>query len=458
MKNRGPANRGLLSSWSRMTWQTSWHSQHSNGCRRVRGRHDARHDLSRTVQRSETSEYGPHVTYGQAGAHLDTRVSETAVDVPQMTLRGLCAFVVVLNFRTFPPRSPLIVYSITSQQQADARNKMAADGVVEIARAEHGHVPEIVEIAKSRSLDNVSRSTASKEGFLVSGFAADSYHARIDTAEHFYVATMGRKVVGFLLAYSDSEVGSDEWLNLQVKASLGEFWVIKQVCVAHSFARKGIASKLYQNVLHRCVEKPVIAAVVAKPVNAASIAFHRSFGFEWLADYTPPDGLPRTVWVRHRASEPVLLAQYATAVDLYKHEDSTNWSKLNNFFYITAAMAAAAGFSISDDHFGGISASRTAGQNSFGIELAFLIAALGVVVSVLFGIMLSFGQYYLLSRKEAVMDIERHMAWRGSRRIVGVSESGNRWLRNSPTGLVMKSLPFVVAVFWVISGALIVLL
>ena len=29
MKNRGPAKAGLFSSWSRMTWQTSWHRKHS---------------------------------------------------------------------------------------------------------------------------------------------------------------------------------------------------------------------------------------------------------------------------------------------------------------------------------------------------------------------------------------------------------------------------------------------
>ena len=29
MKNRGPANASLLSSWSRMTWQTFWHRKHS---------------------------------------------------------------------------------------------------------------------------------------------------------------------------------------------------------------------------------------------------------------------------------------------------------------------------------------------------------------------------------------------------------------------------------------------
>ena len=29
MKKRGPANAGLFASWSRMTWQTSWHRKHS---------------------------------------------------------------------------------------------------------------------------------------------------------------------------------------------------------------------------------------------------------------------------------------------------------------------------------------------------------------------------------------------------------------------------------------------
>src|SRR6266540_2436520 len=42
MNMRGPAKRGLFSSWSRITWQTVWHRKHSmhlwNSCTRPRPR------------------------------------------------------------------------------------------------------------------------------------------------------------------------------------------------------------------------------------------------------------------------------------------------------------------------------------------------------------------------------------------------------------------------------------
>jgi predicted GNAT superfamily acetyltransferase len=315
---------------------------------------------------------------------------------------------------------------------------------VEIVRARPEHVAAIAALAASRGLDRTpDPSTAARDGFLVSDYTEDTYRQRLTTAEHFYVALKGDNLLGFVLAYSDAHLAPDEWLNRRIRTGLGSFLVIKQVCVATGAARSGIASYLYHHVLDQWTMSPVVAAVVADPPNHASTAFHRKLGFQPLTELTPPDGRPRKVWVWHRKPrEAILQAQYAVAVDLYKHEDDTNWNKLNNFFYITAALAAATGFVFGTD-------SHPTGQVNTG--LAMIIAVIGFGSSLAFSQMLRWGRRYLLARKAAVIELEEMLAWHGGTRIVGreLTDPGNSWLRSSPTGLIMMMLPVLVAVCWV---------
>ncbi|UGY93997.1 GNAT family N-acetyltransferase [Streptomyces gobiensis] len=312
---------------------------------------------------------------------------------------------------------------------------------IEIVRATEDHVERIVALAKSRALDGTEPHTARQEGFLVSAYGADTYRARLTTAEHFYVALKGSDVLGFIMAYSDDQVEPDEWLNRHFKSVLGKFLVIKQICVSRDAARTGIASMLYYHVLEQWHESPVIAAVVCEPPNDASARFHRKVGFQELTRLTPPDGRPRVVWIWRKPREAMLQAQYAISVDLYKHEDSTNWQKLNNFFYITAGLAAATAFTLSKE---GAESEHTARG------LAIIIAIIGFGASVAFSQMLRFGRRYLQARKQAVTELEDYMAWHGGHRIVSrnIGDQGGKWLSASPTGIIMVLLPSLVAVCW----------
>ncbi|MEU5365089.1 GNAT family N-acetyltransferase [Streptomyces sp. NPDC005925] len=320
---------------------------------------------------------------------------------------------------------------------------------IEIVRAKEEHLEQIAELAASRSLDRTDRSTAAAEGFLVSGYAVETYRARLTTAEHFYVAVKGRNVLGFLLAYSDQQIEADEWLNRRIKTVLGNFLVIKQICVSRSAARQGIASRLYYQVLEQWKQSPVIAAVVSDPPNEASSRFHRKLGFEELTRLTPPDGRLRVVWVRRQPREGMLQTQYTIAVDLYKHEDSINWQKLNNFLYITAGLAAAVGIALGPD---GAKSERLARC------LVLIISAIGFCAAVAFSQMLRYGRRYLLARKQVVTELEERMAWHGGQRIVGraVGETGSEWLQVSPTGLFMVLLPALTAMCWLMMIAVVI--
>ena len=314
---------------------------------------------------------------------------------------------------------------------------------VEIIRAREAHVPAVAALARSRSLAGQDVSTASRDGFLVSEYTHATYRERLATAEHFYLAVNGDEAQGFVLAYSDERLAPDEWLNHRIRARLGGFLVIKQVCVAETAARQGIASQLYHHVLGQWSRSPVIAAVVAEPPNHASTAFHRRLGFEVLTELTPPDGRLRQVWVWRKPREGMLQTQYGVAVDLYKHEDTTNWNKLNNFFYITAALAAATGFALSNGQQGD--------RSSLSRNLVLVIAVIGLGSSVAFSQMLRFGRRYLHARKGAVADIEQYLVWHGGQRVVSREppEPEKDWLRQSPTSLIMMLLPVLVGVCWV---------
>lgn len=313
---------------------------------------------------------------------------------------------------------------------------------IEVVRATEDHLEQIVRLAESRSLGAAGArgSTAVDGGFLVSAYTEADYRARLESAEHFYVAVKGADVLGFLLAYSSDRVERDEWLNQRIKTTLGNYLVIKQICVAREAARRGIASMLYYHVLEQWPKTPVIAAVVNDPPNEASARFHHKLGFQELTRLTPPDGMPRVVWVWRKPREAMLHAQYAIAVDLYKHEDNTNWQKLNNFFYITAGLAAATAFSLGKEGAGG----------TLGTGLAIVIAIIGFGASMAFSQMLRFGRQYLLARKSAVIELEEYMAWHGGQRIVtwGSSEPGNTFLKVSPTGTIMVLLPVLVGLCW----------
>ncbi|MFJ8824668.1 GNAT family N-acetyltransferase [Streptomyces sp. NPDC102467] len=314
---------------------------------------------------------------------------------------------------------------------------------IEIVRAGEAHLDAIVALAEERRLDP-RNPQAGRAGFLVSDYTRDDYRARLSSAEHFWVAVKGPEVLGYLLAYSDERIGPDEWLNHRIKTTLGSFLVIKQICVSRTAARRGVASRLYHHLLEQWQGSPVIAAVVSVPFNEASTLFHRKLGFEELTRLTPPDGKERMVWVWRKPREAMLQGQYLVAVDLYKHEDVLNWNKLNNFFYITAGLAAALGFSLAER---GDTASSSA---DIADTLAMVISVIGLGSAIAFTQMLRFGRRYLGARKNAAMELEEHLAWYGGQRIVGreVSVDGNNWLKQSPTGLIMMLLPVLVALCW----------
>lgn len=277
-------------------------------------------------------------------------------------------------------------------------------------------------------------------------------YARLLTdARYFLVATVGGEVVGFLIGHTEQGLRPDETAEMQIARQLGPSIVIREVAVAPSWRRRGIARLLYQQVLAEAGERPVIATVVSDPANVAAIRFHYGMGFEPYRVADATDGAAvKYVWLFRSRSMRLLLNQYAHAIDLYKHEDNLNWNKLNNLLYVTTALFAAYGVLV------------TMGTNRPGFDpLDFLllgVCLLGLTASVVFLTTLIAGVTYLDARKAALTHIEEQLMMAGGARIISADVGQRKFtrLRLSPTRHLLRGLPLALATAWLTAAAVVV--
>jgi len=139
----------------------------------------------------------------------------------------------------------------------------------------------------------------------------------------------------------------------------------------------------------------------------------------------------------------MLQEQYKIAVELYRHEDDLNWRKLHHLFYVTAGLWAVIGFIVKFNESLIISPRLLVG----------MVSLVGLIVSFAFGIALWFGVEYMLNRKNAVIAIEEILVHLGGRYIVSPSVESmkkKRFLKISPTTWMLRLLPILIFIVWMI--------
>jgi hypothetical protein len=137
--------------------------------------------------------------------------------------------------------------------------------------------------------------------------------------------------------------------------------------------------------------------------------------------------------IANEATQQVLTSQYVEAMKLYIHEDNLNWQKLYTFFYVTAALFAAFGLSLS--------------QKIRGLGYAIMICLLGILISFGFIIANWNGVQYLDKRKASVEEIEKRLIDDyGGLPIVAKKD---QLLKESPTRYLIISTPCVLLIFWI---------
>lgn len=177
---------------------------------------------------------------------------------------------------------------------------MSCSGDFRIGPAKPQYVDQIYALAQEYSLERTAPAQAAERGFLVSNFQEADYRDFLDRANHFYVLLEQENVCGFVLAYSNDRIQSDEWLNLPIESRHpAPFVFVKQTCVRPDLAGRGLATLLYRYLLSQTQGWPLFAVIVLEPLNHRSIVFHEKHGFKKLFEITPPDGMLRGVWIRN---------------------------------------------------------------------------------------------------------------------------------------------------------------
>jgi len=151
----------------------------------------------------------------------------------------------------------------------------------------------------------------------------------------------------------------------------------------------------------------------------------------------------RTEESQAAAHRDILLSQFETAADLYKHEDSLNWSKLNHFLYITAGLAALLSYAFKNE----IQALAK------HLDPLILIAVAGVLSSAGFSVAIIFGVLYMLKRKAKLIEIDLKLKGMSGVSISAVEDQRSkrpRYMEISPTILVLILLPVSIGTLWVL--------
>lgn len=304
--------------------------------------------------------------------------------------------------------------------------------------AKSSDIDAVARIAGERDLDLAAKDEAESRGFLVSRFSKDDYRELLERADAFYVAVSDGDVVGFVVAYGRDRVSPDEAINVELGAYYDDFTVIKQVATSAERTGEGVGTKLYQRVLDRRPDIPVVASLVSDPENRASMALHRNMGFRPMLSLQSPDGLPRTVWVRVPDNAAMLKEQLRLATDLYKHEDLLNWQKLGSFLYVTVGLVALCSVTLS-----------VATPKATAVILS-ISGALGAFISLAFFVTLRAGVVYLHQRKDALAQLETRFVRPGGVRVSAEASHGKPQghLARSPTATVLRALPLLAAGVW----------
>ena len=332
---------------------------------------------------------------------------------------------------------------------------------IEIRNAMEKDLDRIVEISARNTIDKVDDTAA---GFLVSGYTKKEYLHYLDTADHFYVATIDNEIVGVLLAFDQEKIRENEIVNNIIKyAVTRDFILIKQIFVDPKYKGCGVSAKLYEYLFETTPDTVSFAAVIVdKPFNFASVKFHQKMGFEKIMDVLPDEDYDgevreRGVWYKKSRSDRnvsletllrikvndtsetknVLLTNLQNATGLYTHEDTLNWTKLG--MLVTFVFALCAAFSHYYEK-----------SDTVSSILASIVVLLGFAISFLFDKKIHSGLMYMKSHKENIKSIENKLRYFCPHYERTIAVKNEKISNNSATANIMNVVPYISYAIWVV--------
>lgn len=139
----------------------------------------------------------------------------------------------------------------------------------------------------------------------------------------------------------------------------------------------------------------------------------------------------------------ILREQYQIGMDLYKHEDLLNWTKLYNFFYVNLGLLAIVGLVMKEraKHYG----------PSFVVAL---VSVLGFIMSLAFTGTIYSGLKCMHNRKDHVINIEKELIQYGAEDIVSnmsLADKDRESFERTLTSKILRIIPPVITVVWAIA-------
>jgi len=165
-------------------------------------------------------------------------------------------------------------------------------------------------------------------------------------------------------------------------------------------------------------------------------------GFQERFTVIAEDNIKRGIFLRvshnngNYYDKEIIMKQYDRAVDLYMHEDTLNWSKLNHFFYSTGGLLLVLSFL------------TTQVGIQFSLYLA-VVSIVGIALSLLFYIALNSGVSYMQERKKSVVALEKILINMSGMNVVTANPT-KIYLKRAPTTKVMKMIPLCSLGIWML--------
>ncbi|MDP4084462.1 MAG: GNAT family N-acetyltransferase [Bacillota bacterium] len=149
--------------------------------------------------------------------------------------------------------------------------------MVKFRQGEEWDVKQIIDISK----EYINREARHENGsFLIRELVIDDVREHI---HEFYVAVHKDMIVGYVWINDSYPKLRREHTKFNESADLSNVVYIKQVAVQSAFARKGIASGLYDYLRENNSGKSLVACVAIEPMkNEPSILFHENKGFRQI--------------------------------------------------------------------------------------------------------------------------------------------------------------------------------
>lgn len=307
--------------------------------------------------------------------------------------------------------------------------------------ANEKHIKEIFDIANHFDIDNHNQDD---RGFLVSSYTLAEYKKFLqDPNQIIYVSVnKDNKVEGFIygyyVPYGKTSVSLD---TIQEMANANDF-IVKQICV-HPSSPKGTGTFL-MTTLFKLIDGNLYLAIVTDPMNISSLIFHKKIGFVEVKRIIENDSRERLIMVRYKNQElesfsRIMLSQYDTAIDLYKHEDQLTWTKFNFSILTNGAILSILIPSL---------------NSSFNKSLFVFLVLVVILINIGYIFTIGMGRIYLQKRKNDAILIEHKLKYLGMMYVVKPDEDSKslytRILNSSFTKYVQFIIPCLFIIGWIV--------